>query len=284
MNSLIILESSQTSFDFLKIFKNIGSEGILNFLNNLIAGLFIILIGWVVLKILIRSLSLIMKKSNKISQLMIDYLRKIISVSGWVIIIVTFLSQLGVDIAPVIAGLGITGIILGFAFQDSLSNFFAGAMIVINEPFRKGDYIEIGSFSGTVKKMDLMCVTLSPPDGKRITIANKYVWAEPIINYSFTKNRGVSMTIGVSYDADLRVCKKLFKEMLEGYPEVLKDPSPTIEVHSLGDSSINFLIRPWVNPQDYWTVHWRFHGEVVEKLAEKGICVPYPQMDIHLDK
>lgn len=284
MNPLISLATVDVKSDFLKLFKSLKGDGLVMFLDKLIGGLFIILIGWIILKLAQRSLRLLFKKSSKISSLMNDYVQKIFSVIGWVIILGTFISHIGVDMAPLIAGLGVTSVILGFAFQDSLSNFFAGAMIVLNEPFRKEDYIEVGSLSGTVKNMDLMCVTLSPPDGKKITLSNKYVWSQPIINYSYTTKRGVSITVGVSYSSNLKVCKQVFEDMLASYPEVLDDPKPIVEVQGLADSSINFLIRPWVKPEDYWKVYWRFHSEVVEKLAEKGMSVPFPQLDVHFDK
>jgi small conductance mechanosensitive channel len=259
-------------------------QGFKAFSLTLLTGILIFIASWIALKIILKSIKAVLNKSKNLSELMVTYIIKIISVIGWIVIIITFLQHIGINMGPLVAGLGVTGVVLGLAFQDSLSNFFAGAMLVINEPFRKGDYIEVGSLSGSVASMDLMCVTLNTPDGKRITMSNNLVWGVAITNYSYTTKRGVSMTVSVPYNADLTICKNLFTEMLNSYPEVLSDPSPIIEVHKLADSSINFLLRPWVKPEDYWKVYWRFQGEVVSKLNEKGISVPFPQLDVHFDK
>jgi len=282
MKSLIALETEANSI--VNIFKIWENQELTNFLINFISGVIIVLLSWILLKLIIRSIKILLKKANKVSELMATYILKIVSGLGWIIIAITFLQHIGIDMAPLIAGLGITGIVLGLAFQDSLSNFFSGAMLVINQPFRKGDYIEVNSLAGSVVSMDLMCIILNTFDGKRITMANKLVWGSPITNFSYTEKRGVSMTISVPYDSDLKLCKQIFKDILDAYEEILSDPIPIIEVHSLSESSIDFLIRPWVSPQNYWKVFWRFNAEVVPKLRENGIEIPFPQLDVHFDK
>jgi small conductance mechanosensitive channel len=279
-------EAASTTFtesliENLKFWQGQGSKA---FSLTLLTGILIFIASWIALKIILKSIKAVLSRSKNLSELMVTYIIKIISVIGWIVIIITFLQHIGINMGPLVAGLGVTGVVLGLAFQDSLSNFFAGAMLVINEPFRKGDYIEVGSLSGSVASMDLMCVTLNTPDGKRITMSNNLVWGVAITNYSYTTKRGVSMTVSVPYNADLTICKNLFTEILNSYPEVLSEPEPIIEVHKLADSSINFLLRPWVKPEDYWKVYWRFQGEVVSKLNEKGISVPFPQLDVHFYK
>lgn len=276
--------SSTLSESLISNLKFWQAQGFKAFSISLLSGLLIVLVSWIVLKIILRSIKAVLNKSKNLSELLIIYIVKIISVLGWIIIILTFLQHIGINMGPLVAGLGVTGVVLGLAFQDSLSNFFAGAMLVLNEPFRKGDYIEVGSLSGSVASMDLMCVTLNTPDGKRITMSNQLVWGVAITNYSYTSKRGVSMTVSVPYDSDLSLCKSVFTDMLKSYPEVLADPAPIIEVHKLSSSSIDFLLRPWVKPEDYWKVYWRFQSEVVGKLGEKGITVPFPQLDVHFDE
>jgi small conductance mechanosensitive channel len=255
-------------------------------LNNLlfitITGLLIFALGWVILKIMVKTIRKIFSRAKNMSDLLGDYIIKVITVLGWIIIIATFLSHIGIDMGPVIAGIGVTGIVLGLALQDSISNFFAGFMIIVNQPFRKGDYIEVNTLSGTVKSMDLVCVQLTTFDGKLITMSNKVVWDSPVTNYSFTDKRRIGFQIGVPYDTDLKVAKQVFIDLIDTYPEILKDPAPTIEINEFADSSINFVIRPWVKPEDYWNVYWRFNSEVLGKLAEKNIFLPFPQIDIHM--
>lgn len=258
------------------------SEAFKPFLISVLVGLIMVFVLLIALKIILKSTKIFLNKSNKFSDLMVNFILKIISALGWVLLTTLFLQQLGVDMVPLVAGIGVTGIILGLAFQDSLSNFFAGAMLVLNDPFRKGDFIEVGSLSGSVASMDLMCITLNTPDGKRITLSNNLVWGVAITNYSYTSRRAISIVISVTYDSDLVACKELFLEVFSLYPEVLKEPSPTVEVHKFSHSSIDFLLRPWVKPEDYWKVYWRFQGEIVDKLKSKGIKIPFKQIDAHV--
>jgi small conductance mechanosensitive channel len=278
----VVNDTAQSGFaDILKFWQG---QDFKDLVFQLIIGVIIFIVSWIALKLIIRSIKMVLGRSKKVSELMVAYLLKIFSVIGWLIIALIILQHIGINMGPLIAGLGVTGVVLGFALQDSLSNFFAGAMLVINEPFRKGDYIEIGAISGSVVSMDLMCVILSTPDGKRIILSNKLVWGVAITNYSYTTKRGVNMIVSVAYNDDLTVCKDVIKDLLSSYPEILADPLPIIEVKQFSASSIDFMVRPWVKPEDYWKIHWRFHAEIVGKLAEKGINIPFPQVDVHFDK
>lgn len=259
------------------------SEGFSGFLNNLIAGVIVLIIGWVVIRIVISVIKKILKKAKNMNDLLRDYLLKIFSIIAWIILALTFFSQLGIDMAPMIAGLGITGLVLGFALRDSISNFFAGSMLILNHPFTKGDFVQLGAFSGSVKEMDLASVKLVSPDGKNITISNNLVWGAPVTNFSNMEKRRVDILVGVPYDTDLKVAKEVFKDVITSYPEVLDEPGVTVEIAELADSSINFSIRPWVKPADYWKVMFRFNGEITGKLAEKNIYLPFPQLDVHID-
>ncbi len=283
MNLITALASTSNS-NILQSLQFWNSDGFSVFINNLISAVLVLLIGWIVLKIVLSTLKKVLKKSKKLSELLQDYFLKIISILGWVILIVTALAQLGIDMAPMIAGLGITGVVLGLALKDSISNFFAGFMIIINNLFRKGDFVQLGSLSGTVKSMDLMSVKLSTPDNKNVTISNNIVWGAPVTNFSDIDKRRVDMKVGVPYDCDLKVAKQVFVDLISSYPEVLKDLDVTVEISELADSSINFVIRPWVLPSDYWKVYFRFNSEITTKLAEKNIYLPFPQLDVHLDK
>jgi small conductance mechanosensitive channel len=200
-----------------------------------------------------------------------------------VLLLLTVLSQLGLDMGPMIAGLGISGIVIGLALSDSISNFFAGSMLILNQPFTKGDFVALGAFNGTVKEMDLASVKLVTPDGKNITISNNLVWGSPVTNFSNMEKRRVDIIVGVPYDSDLKVAKEIFTNVITSYPEVLDEPGITVEIAELADSSINFAVRPWVKTADYWKVMFRFNGEITGKLAEKEIYLPFPQLDVHLD-
>lgn len=277
-NSIISTSQLLNSLMFWK------TDGFSLFLNNLLLALLIFIIGLIIIKITLKIIKTFLKKSKNISDLLSDYLLKLISIATWIILIISVLSQLGVDMAPLIAGLGITSIILGFALRDSLSNFFAGSMIIINQPFRKGDFIQLGDLSGNVKEMDLSSVKLSSSDGKNITISNNLVWSTPITNFTDMENRRVDINVGVPYDCNIRVAKEVFKNLISSYPEVLESPTPIIEVVELANSSINFTIRAWVKTADYWKVLYKFNGEITTKLAEKDIFLPFPQFDFHINR
>ncbi|MGH0052143.1 MAG: mechanosensitive ion channel family protein [Sphaerochaetaceae bacterium] len=256
--------------------------GPVEFLINVAIGLFIVLVGKLVIVGICRVLKRALDRSKKINDLMARFILKVVNIVGWIFLIIAFLGRLGLDMGPVLAGLGITGVVLGFAFQETIGNLLSGMMIVINAPFRIGDYIETGAFSGTVSDMDMVCVILSTPDNKKITLSNKLVWGNPIVNYSNVDRRRLGLTVSVAYGSNLQLTKDTIWKILNSYSEVLPDPAPVVEVNTLAASSIDFVVRPWTKPADYWNVYWRFQGEIVDRLADAGISVPFNQLDVHI--
>lgn len=252
------------------------------FLISLGGGLLIVLIGKILItwmkKVLKRSLS----RSKKINDLMARFILQLVNIVGWIFLLIAFLQHMGLNMGPVLAGLGISGVILGFAFQETIGNLLSGVMIVMNAPFRIGDYIDAGSYSGTVKDMDMICVILATPDNKKITMSNRLVWGSPIINYSDLERRRVDMIVSVPYGSDVATVKQVISSIFASYEEILPDPAPTIEVSKLSASSVDFIARPWSLPSNYWKIYWRFHGEIATRLAEVGIEIPFQQVDLHI--
>ncbi len=232
-----------------------------------------------IIKRMLRNAS---KKHEKFTTLMCQFTTKVISVIVWICAIIGVLSIFGINMKPVIAGLGVTGVVLGFALQESIASLFSGMMLAINNPFRIGDYVEIGSTAGTIRSMDVMSITLTTPDNKKITMANKLVWGSVITNYSYTTRRRVDMIVPVAYGSDYQKAVTLIKNLLLSYPETLTDPLPTVEVSKLDDSSVNIIARPWVLPGDYWTVNWRFQSDILRVLKENNIEIPYRKIDINI--
>ncbi len=278
-------EAAQSGGFFAKILVNVNDWmqlGPVSFLLTLGGGLLIVLIGKLLIIWVHRMLKRALTKSKKFNALITRFILQLVNIIGWIFLLIAFLQHLGLDMGPVLAGLGISGIILGLAFQETIGNLLSGVMIVINSPFSIGDYIDSGSFSGTVKDMDMICVILATPDNKKITMSNKLVWGSPIINYSNVESRGVTMEVRVPYGSDLEKVKKVISSVLDSYDEVLPDPAPLIEVNTLSKSSIDFFVRPWTTPADYWTVFWRFQGDIGVRLAEAGIKIPFEQFDLHI--
>jgi len=258
------------------------NEGALDMLLDVLGIVAILVVGKIAIMLITRILRKVFNRSRKINDLMARFLVKVVATIGWIMVLLVIIGRLGVDLAPIIAGLGITGFILGFAFQETIGNLLAGVMIILNSPFRIGDYVDVGSLSGTVREMDMMCVTLSTPDNKRVILANKLVWGNAIVNYSYTDNRRVEMGVSIAYGSDIAKAKQVIKEILDGYPEVLLDPAPTIEVNKLNNSSVDFVVRPWTKPADYWAVYFRFQQDVLERFKQAGIAIPFQQVDVYV--
>ena len=270
--------------DSIRIWFN---EESVSLLFSLVGIILILVVGKIVITIIKRMFKRAFSKSKKINDLMAKFLLKVVSVVLWILLLLIVLSHMGIDLAPIIAGLGITGFILGFAFQETLGNLLAGVMIVLNSPFRVGDYVEVGGMNGTVRDMDMMSVTMTTPDNKRVIMANKLIWGKAIVNFSFTETRRVEMGVSIAYDSDVNKAKALIREILDGYSEILPEPKPVVEVNKLNDSSVDLIVRPWTKPGDYWPVYFRFQQDILEKFRSEGVEIPFPQMDVHapaLDK
>lgn len=254
------------------------------FLTHLFFAAIIVIVAKIIIAIIKRTVLNFSRHSEKFTFIMAQLVWKLCATLIWIVAVVAILGVFGIDLTPVLAGLGITGVVLGFALQESISSLFSGIMIAINSPFRVGDWVDIGDISGTVKSMDLMCVTLASGDNKKITMNNKSVWGNTIVNYSYIDKRRLDMTVSVRYTDDLEVAKSAIRDLLGSYPEILPDPAPLVEVGSYNDSSITIYVRPWVAPSDYWPVAWRFNSDILKALQSRGIDMPYNQLDVHIVK
>jgi len=218
----------------------------------------------------------------RVSQL----LRRVaVSTSQNVIMIIGILialSQMGLEIAPMLAGLGIAGFILGFALQDTLSNFFSGMMILLYRPFDTGDVVEAGGVFGTVSNMSLVNTTILTFDNQTLVIPNNKIWGEVIKNVTAQKIRRVDMTFGISYSDDIPKAENILRDILTSHDKVLEDPEPVVRLHALGESSVDFVARPWVNRDDYWDVYWDITREVKMRFDAEGVSIPFPQRDVHV--
>ena len=201
---------------------------VVSFILTLLGGIIMVAVGKLLIHWVMTLLERGLQRSKKISDLMARYTLQLVNILGWILLAIAFLQHMGLNMGPVLAGLGITGVILGFAFQETIGNLLSGVMIVINAPFRIGDYIEAGAFAGTVTDMDMICVTLSTPDNKKITMSNKLVWGNPIVNYSDIERRRVELAVSVTLGSDIERTKKTIREILASYSEVLPTPEPVV--------------------------------------------------------
>lgn len=192
------------------------------------------------------------------------------------------LSQVGVSLAPVLAGMGVMGFIVGFALQDTLGNFAAGIMILLYRPYDVGDYVEAGGATGTVKTMNLVSTTILTIDNQTLFIPNSKIWGDVIKNVTAQRVRRIDMVFGIGYGDSIEKAETVLADILEKHEAILSKPAPVIRVHSLGESSIDFVVRPWVKTDDYWETYWFVTREVKLRFDAEEISIPFPQRDIHV--
>jgi small conductance mechanosensitive channel len=192
------------------------------------------------------------------------------------------LSQLGFSLGPLLAGFGVVGFILGFAMQDSLSNLAAGMMILVNRPYDVGDMVEISGVFGKVEQMSMVSTSILTVDNQKLIVPNSRIWGDVIKNVTDQKVRRVDMVFGISYSDDIPQAERVLNEILASSELVLDDPAPVVRVHALGESSVDFVVRPWVKTPDYWDTHWAITKAVKMRFDAEGISIPFPQRDVHV--
>lgn len=223
-------------------------------------------------------------RNREMDEMLVRFLSSILRWVLLLFVIIAALSQLGIDTTSLIALLGAAGLAIGLSLQSSLSNFAAGVMIIVFRPFNKGDFVEIAGATGVIDNINIFTTTMTTPDNKEVIVPNGSILASNITNYSARDTRRVDMVFGISYDDDLRKAKKLLEEIIAGDDRVLADPAPVVALSELADSSVNFIVRPWAKAEDYWGLMWDTTEAVKLKFDEAGISIPYPQMDVHMDK
>ncbi len=199
-------------------------------------------------------------------------------------IVIAVIGILGVPTAQFVAVIGAAGLAVGLALQGTLSNFAAGVMLLIFRPFSVGHWVEVAGTAGTVKEISVFSTILHTGDNIRVTVPNSQVYGQTIRNYSANPTRRIDLVIGVGYDDDLQVAKETMLRVLTSDARVLEDPAPNVQVHELGDSSVDFIVRPWCNSGDYWALRWDLMRALKEELEAAGCNIPFPQRDVHLHR
>ncbi len=198
--------------------------------------------------------------------------------------VIAVVGQFGVETASFIALLGAAGFAVGMALQGTLGNFASGVMILLFRPFKVGDFIEAAGVKGVVKEIQIFSTTVATPDNIRITVPNGALFGGTIQNYNGYETRRVDMTMGIGYDSDINRAMEIIHDLLASDARVLKDPETTVAVAELADSSVNLVVRPWVNAVDYWGVYFDFHKNCKEAFDKAGIEIPFPQTVVHMQK
>jgi small conductance mechanosensitive channel len=237
-------------------------------------------------RFLANLVSRIVEKSLNRANLNMSYLLKRMTVTFSrnavnILALVFGLAQLGFSLGPLLAGFGVVGFILGFAMQDSLSNLAAGMMILINRPYDVGDLVEISAVFGKVEQMSMVSTSVLTLDNQKLVVPNSKIWGDVIKNVTDQRIRRVDMTFGISYTDDIPHAEEVLNDILNSHEKVLSDPEPMVRLHTLNESSVDFVVRPWVKTDDYWDIYWDVTRAVKMRFDEEGISIPFPQRDVH---
>jgi len=216
--------------------------------------------------------------SALLNDMIVATVRNLVVILG----ILIALSQVGISLGPLLAGLGIAGFIIGFALQDTLSNFASGMLILIYRPFDVGDFVEAGGVMGKVSHMSIVNTTFKTIDNQVLVVPNNLIWSGVITNVTAQRTRRIDLTFGVAYSDDIVKVEKILADIVSAHEAVLDNPEPMIKLHELGESSVNFVVRPWVKTEDYWDTYWDLMRTVKTRFDAEGITIPFPQHDVHV--
>ena len=255
----------------------------LNFGINLLAALVILVVGRIVVGLIVRAARIAMQK-NEVEKTLETFACNLIRWALMIVVIIAAISQIGIQTTSFIAILGAAGLAVGLALQGSLSNFAAGVLIVMFRPYKVGDWVEAAGISGAVEQVQILTTILKTGDNKRVIVPNSQIMESIITNYSANDTRRVDLVVGVSYDDDLDKVRRTLDDIVSADDRVLDEPAHLIAVSELADSSVNFVVRPWVKTSDYWGVYFALTEEIKKRFDQEGISIPFPQRDVHLQE
>ena len=257
------------------------SELLSSFGISLFIALSILIIGRQVVKILIKVISTALERSNTEDTVRI-FVTNLLNTLLMIVVFIAAINQLGIQTTSIIAVLGAAGLAIGLALQGSLSNFAAGILIVIYRPYKVGDYIQADNHLGTVNDIQIFSTVLKTPDNKLVIVPNGSIMNGSIVNFSNQDKRRVDIVASCSYEDDIDKVKSVLADILSKDERILNEPKPRIAVSELADSSVNFIVRPWVKNSDYLDVYYSLLEEIKKRFDQEGIAIPYPQTDVHI--
>ncbi|MHC4737315.1 MAG: mechanosensitive ion channel family protein [Planctomycetota bacterium] len=248
---------------------------------KILGAIIIFLIGKWLAKIISQLTETALIKA-KIDKTLATFVKNLTNVALLIFVVIAALATLGVETTQFAVVIGAAGLAIGLALQGSLANFASGFLMIIFRPFKVGDFIEASAIKGTVQEIQIFNTIINTPDNLRAIIPNAHITGGNIINYTVNGKRRVDLVIGISYEDDLRKAKKIIGDTLAADQRVLQDPASTVAVLELADSSVNFVVRPWVKAADYWDVYFDTTENVKLALDKNGITIPFPQRDVHM--
>lgn len=275
------MQQELSSLESAWIFITKNQDVILSFCVKFIVAILIFYVGrWVALGVsrLIGKALLL----RHVDRAVVSFLSSIAYAAVLIAFALIALSHLGIQTASFLAILGAAGLAIALALQGSLSNFASGVLIIVFRPFKSGDFVEVAGVSGVVQRIDMFQTIFKTTDNKKIIVPNSQITGGPITNYSAEHTRRIDLVIGISYDSDLRLAKQILQQIVTQDQRILPEPAPIIAVSALADSSVNLVLRPWVESTNYWPVYWDLLEQVKLQFDEAGIEIPFPQMSLHM--
>jgi len=248
---------------------------------RLLIAIIVFVVGKILVQLTVKITVGVMGRA-KVDEILVNFVSSIMKMLLMLVVAVIALDQLGVDTTSLVALVGAAGLAVGLALKDSLQNFAAGVMLVLFRPFKNGDFVEVSGVSGVVEKITIFSTLIRTGDNKEVIVPNGGIYSGTIVNYSARDTRRIDLVVGVDYGCDVREAKRILEEILASHPLILKDPEPVVALAELADSSVNFNVRPWVKTDDYWGVRAEVLEQVKLTLDDKGIGIPFPQMDVHV--
>ena len=252
---------------------------------DLLLQLLLAIVIWIVGSYLIKTFKKVMIKSMEkkgVDPSLKSFLGSLITAVLYVMLVIITISTIGVQTSSLVAVLGAAGLAIGLALQGSLSNFAGGVLIIIFRPFNVGDFIEMGSMSGTVKEIQIFQTFLDTPDNKRVVIPNGQLSNNSLINYTRTPTRRIDMKFSVGYNSDIKLVRNLIEEIINKNGFVLKDHEILVRLETLADSSMIFVVKVWALNENYWDVYYDITENIKNNFDKNGIEIPYPKMDVNI--
>ena len=267
-------------FDWEQVLDLVKTTGV-EFLINLATAVVIFYVGKWLANLLTRALRKVLQR-QEIDVTLERFVCSLVRMVLLVFVIIAAISALGVQTTSFIAVLGAAGLAVGLALQGSLSNFAAGVLIVLFRPYKVGDWVEAAGISGAVVEVQILTTILKTGDNKQVIVPNSQIMSSVITNYSANDTRRVDLVVGVGYDDDLDRVREVLTEVVAAEERIMEEPAVTIAVSELADSSVNFVVRPWVKSSDYWGVYFDLNETIKKRFDQEGISIPFPQQDVHL--
>lgn len=269
------------SIDSVGELANSFLDKIISYLPSVIAALVILVLGFWIIKLIIGRIRKVMEK-REVDPGVRGFTLSILGIILKILLFIIVITKLGVETTSFAAILAAAGLAIGLALQGSLSNFAGGVLIILLKPFRVGDFIDAQGESGTVEEITIFYTYLTTFNNQRVVIPNGQLSNNKVTNYSFEPLRKNSMTVGISYDSDIKKAREVLLNIVNSDERTLKDPEPVVFVAGLGDNSVNLSLRFWAKREDYWGLHFETMEKLKIELEEAGVSFPFPQRDVHL--